>query len=121
MTSKNAAKLSSGRVVCFARDQMGDGPQELGHILIQAFVNNLQDSATLPETIVCYNAGARLAAEDSKVAPALRHLMDLGVEILVCGTCVDYFNLRGKLAAGVVSNMHDIVQRLMAAATVIYP
>ena len=114
-------KISPKLVICFAREGMGDGPEDLGRILLQAFVNNLRDQEKLPATIVCYNGGAKLAATDSPVCDTLKELTGYGVEILVCGTCVNYFNLVDLLGAGRISNMHEISSRLLDATQVIYP
>jgi sulfur relay (sulfurtransferase) complex TusBCD TusD component (DsrE family) len=49
----------------------------------------------------------------------MARLQERGVEVLVCGTCLDYFGLMGKLQAGRVSNMAEITDRLMKAGRVI--
>jgi len=53
--------------------------------------------------------------EGSDTVQALSNLESLGVEILVCGTCLDFFGLKEKLAAGTVSNMYDILTTMLSA------
>jgi intracellular sulfur oxidation DsrE/DsrF family protein len=68
---------------------------------------------------LCYNAGIFVAAEGAPTVPALADLVERGVTLLVCGTCVDYFDLKGKIAAGTISNMYDILQQLSTAERII--
>ena len=44
-----------------------------------------------------------------------------GVEILSCGTCLDFFHAKEKLRAGRVSNMMEIAESLWAADRVLRP
>jgi intracellular sulfur oxidation DsrE/DsrF family protein len=71
--------------------------------------------------IIFINAGVKLAAEGSDLLTVLKELEGLGVEVLSCGTCLDFFKLKEKLAAGKVTNMYDIVSSLVAATNVIRP
>ena len=43
------------------------------------------------------------------------------MEILTCGTCLNFYGLTDKLAVGRVTNMYDIVEKLAGAAQVIRP
>lgn len=106
-------------VFVISRGSMGSGSEELGRILLQACLNTLKELAPLPSAILCYNAGVHAAAEGSPTASALAELEKRGVTVLVCGTCVDYFDLKGKIAAGTISNMYDILQRMTGGAQVI--
>ena len=40
----------------------------------------------------------------------------MGVEVLVCGTCLDYFGLKDKVAVGTVSNMYEILDSMLMAS-----
>ncbi len=44
-----------------------------------------------------------------------------GVQILTCGTCLNYYGLTEKLAVGGVTNMYSIVETLAEADKVIKP
>ncbi|MDD2338337.1 MAG: DsrE family protein, partial [Geobacteraceae bacterium] len=93
--------------------------EELGKILLQACVTPLGEVSPLPTAILCYNAGVFVAVEGAPTVPALADLVERGVALLVCGTCVDYFDLKGKIAAGTISNMYDILQQLSSAERII--
>jgi intracellular sulfur oxidation DsrE/DsrF family protein len=65
------------------------------------------------------NSGVKLAVEGSESLDDLRALLDMGVDILVCGTCLDYFDLKDKLAVGEVSNAYTIAETLLGAGNVV--
>ena len=75
----------------------------------------------LPATIVFLNSGVKLAVKESPVLEDVQTLESRGVEILVCGTCLNHFELIEQLGAGIVSNMYSITEALMAAGKVISP
>ena len=108
-------------VLVLSNNQMGGGDREFGQRLLGTFLRKL---ANVPnhgnvETIVLYNAGAQLAVKDSFVVTELRLLEEKGVDILPCGTCVDYYELRDRLAFEHVSNMDEILAALTGADKVI--
>lgn len=113
--------IAGSNVIVIAGDKMGDGPDELGTILIKAFVNTIKETSPLPEKIIFYNSGVLLAAEGSPLIPSLNELEKSGVTILVCGTCVNYFNKQTLIRAGTISNMYTILEALNAAGKVIKP
>lgn len=102
-------------VVVVPADTMGRGDDELGGILIRGFLYTLNEVEPLPETIIFLNSGVRLAVEGSPVLDDLQKLIDRGVEILACGTCLGHFGLKEKLALGEVSNMYTIAETLLNA------
>ena len=106
-------------VVCLATDRLGQGNEELGAILMKAFLNTLWDYERSPEKLILINNGVFLAAEGSDVLDALVLLEQKGVDILSCGTCLVFYGLKEKLRAGRISNMHEIVAAMMTAGRVI--
>ncbi len=102
-------------VVVLSSDVMGRGEDELGRILMKAFLNTLADSDPLPWRVVLFNRGVLLAVDGSEGVEALSNLQCMGVEILVCGTCLDYFKQKDKVAVGTVSNMYDILTTMLTA------
>jgi selenium metabolism protein YedF len=108
-------------VIVFKSDAMGSGPAELGVILMKAFVNTIKDVCPLPSHLVFYNTGVNLAVEGSSLIGPLLELEKTGTIILVCGTCLDYFNVKSKLKAGTVSNMYTILETISNAGHVITP
>ncbi len=108
-------------VIAVKNDKMGFGSEELGQILIQAFVNTIQEASPLPGAIVFYNNGVHLATEGSPLIDSLKELEARGVKILVCGTCLDYYGKKEQLRVGRISNMYDILQALTTAGHVVVP
>ena len=106
-------------VVVLSSDRMGQGDDELGGVLIRAFLHTLGELASQPDVIILFNAGVRLAVEGSPVIEDLHALEQAGGAILVCGTCLDFFQLKEKLAVGVISNMYDIAETMLSAGRVV--
>jgi len=100
---------------------LGSGDDALGSFLMKAFLKTLLDLETQPNRLILVNSGVQLAAEDSKVLESLQGLSDKGVEIACCGTCIDFYKLKGKTKVGIISNMYDIVQSMIEADRVIKP
>ena len=105
--------------VFVGRDIIGDGDRELGTNLMRMFFYTLAQSDDLPRSVLFMNAGVKLPTEDEQVIEHLKTLVEKGVEVQVCGTCLNFYGLSDKLAVGAVSNMYDIVSQMQAAAKVI--
>lgn len=110
-----------GMLVVLSSNQMGTGDPKLGTSLMKAFVFALTKQDQLPDTILCYNTGAYLSCEGADTLEDLKLLESEGVTILTCGTCLDFYGLKEKLAVGTVTNMYDIVERMENAAQIIKP
>ena len=108
-------------VVVIASDKMGEGAEELGKTLLKAFVFALTQQDKLPKTVLFYNGGASLTCEGSPMLEDLKTLESEGVEIMTCGTCLNYYGLTEKLAVGSVTNMYAIVEKLTHAGNVVKP
>ncbi len=101
--------------VYFNSNLLGIGDEALGSILIRAFLKTLLDTEPKPSRMIFINSGVRLTSEGSEVLETLSALSEKGVEILSCGTCLDFYGLKEKLKVGIVSNMYEIVKSLMEA------
>ncbi len=108
-------------VIAILKNKLGEGSDELGELLIKGFINTLPEATLKPKTIVFMNGGIHLAVKDSPVIDALKKLELLGVELLICGACLDYFKKKDELVIGRVSNMYEIIEKLTQTAKVIYP
>ena len=108
-------------VVAVDTDVMGRGSDELGKTLLKGFLFAVSRLAVLPKTVLFYNGGAKLTVEGSDSLEDLRSMVEKGVEILTCGTCLNYYGLTDKLAVGSVTDMYTIVERLSGAGKVIKP
>lgn len=111
----------TGYVVVIKSDRMGTGDDELGHILMRAFINSLSEADTLPDSIILYNSGIHTALRNTDTAASLRKLEDKGITIYACGTCLDYYGVKDQLAIGVISNMYKITQLVTQTSHVVYP
>lgn len=111
----------SNTVVVVPSDRMGSGNDELGKVLIKGFIFAVTQLDTLPKTMLFYNGGATLTTEGSDSLADLKSLEAQGVEIMTCGTCLDYYGLKDKLAVGTVTNMYSIVETMANAGKIIKP
>lgn len=108
-------------VVAIESDTMGRGDDALGSLLMKGFIYALTQLETLPSALIFYNSGAKLTVEGSASLDDIKSLEAQGVEVLTCGTCLNFYGLSEKLAAGSVSNMYSIVEKLNVAGKVIKP
>lgn len=111
----------TGTVFVFSSDKMGDGDNELGIILMKAFINTVSTNDSIPDKIIFYNSGVLLTATGSGVVDDLQLLQTKGVEILICGTCVNFYNIGDKINTGIISNMYDILTSMNNASLIIKP
>lgn len=108
-------------IVVISSDRMGSGNDELGKVLIKGFIFAVTQLDVLPRKMLFYNGGATLTTEGSDSLEDLKSLEAQGVEILTCGTCLDYYQLKDKLAVGTVTNMYSIVEAMAEAGKIIRP
>lgn len=108
-------------VVAVDTDIMGRGSEELGKTLMKGFLFAVGQLPVPPKTMLFYNGGAKLTTEGSDSLEDLKKLEEQGVEILTCGTCLNYYGLTEKLAVGSVTNMYTIVEKLAGAGKVVKP
>ena len=106
-------------VLLIAAESIGTGSDELGVILMRAFMPTFLEVEPRPHIIVLMNGGVKLAVSDSLVLEDLQALADGGVEILICGTCLNYFNLTEEVAVGEISNAYTIAETLLQADKVV--
>ena len=115
---RNARKNT---VVVISSKAMGHGGDELGTALMKGFIFALSQQETLPTTILFYNGGATIPVEGSVSLEDLKNMEGQGVEILTCGTCLNFYGLTEKLAVGEVTNMYTIVEKMTGADLIIKP
>ena len=108
-------------VVAVGSDCMGSGADDLGRTLMKGFIYAVSQLETLPKAMLFYNGGAKITTEGSVSLEDLKSMEAQGVEILTCGTCLNFYGLTDKLAVGAVTNMYSIVEKLAGAGKVIKP
>ena len=111
-----APDMRGNFVVAVDTDAMGRGSEELGRTLMKGFLFAVSQLPMLPKTMLFYNGGAKLTTEGSDSLEDLKKM-----EILTCGTCLNYYGLTEKLAVGGVTNMYSIVEKLAGAGKVVKP
>ncbi|MEI6856084.1 sulfurtransferase-like selenium metabolism protein YedF [Psychrilyobacter sp.] len=117
----NDAASNDKMVIAISSDKMGEGIDELGDVLMKGFIYTLTEMDLMPTTVLLYNGGAKLTVEGAPTLEDFKTLEEMGVEILTCGTCLNYYNLGDKLAVGEVTNMYTIMERLQSADKLIRP
>ena len=107
-------------IVVFVRSNaIGRGDDELGTILMRSFIPTLLEIEQRPRKMVFMNSGVKLTVDDSPVLEFLQRIEKEGVELMVCGTCLDFFGLKDKVKVGRISNMFELVSILSEADRVL--
>lgn len=112
-------EVDDNTVVFISSNVMGRGSDELGEILINGFIYTLSQTTPYPKSIIFVNSAVKLTTQNENTIDNLKLLEEEGVEILSCGTCLDYLNLKNMLKVGQTSNMYDIVERLRKSSNTI--
>lgn len=108
-------------VVVVSSKTMGSGDDTLGTSLMKAFIFAVSKQDELPTSILFYNSGVNLTTEGSDSLDDLKAMEEAGVNILSCGTCLDFYGLKEKLKVGKITNMYDIVGIIESANVVVKP
>jgi selenium metabolism protein YedF len=109
--SDNVLKNQS---IMFTSDKIGLGDDELGKVLMTGYIYTLTEMEELPKYIMFVNAGVKLTTKGSKCIEDIKKLEKKGIEILSCGTCLDFLNIDIKnLEVGSVTNMYTIVDNTL--------
>lgn len=109
----------TGTTIFINKDRIGHGSDELGTNLMKAFIATIKDLSVQPKTICFMNSGVKLAVRDAATLPYLKELEEKGIEMLVCGTCLSYFNMKEQIGVGRISNMYDISETMLKSSKVI--
>ncbi|WP_252248688.1 sulfurtransferase-like selenium metabolism protein YedF [Clostridium sp. ZBS20] len=111
-------KLSTWSIF-IGKEIIGSGSEELGKSLMKMYFYTMTESDDLPKSILFMNEGVKIPALNEQVVEHLKDLEKKGVEILVCGTCLNFYGLEEELKVGKVSNMYEISNYMKAASKVI--
>ncbi|UMZ74898.1 sulfurtransferase-like selenium metabolism protein YedF [Natranaerofaba carboxydovora] len=106
-------------ILLITSDSFGRGDENLGRKLMESYFYTLTEGDSLPSNIIFINAGVKLVIGGSDVLDNLRQLEERGVKISACGTCLDYYELKDKVAVGEVGNMYKTRDLLAEANKVI--
>jgi selenium metabolism protein YedF len=108
-------------IIVVTSDKMGEGDDQLGLLLMSNFIKAIKDLDRLPQKMVFYNKGVTIVTNSSPVIEHLRDLEKMGVELLLCSTCVNYYKLEELVGAGILSNMFTIAEVMASAGSIIRP
>lgn len=108
-TEKKQDIILQDKCIFISSDKIGKGSDELGEVLIKGYIYTLTEAKPYPKYIVFVNSGVKLTSKNKDTIENLKILEKLGVEILSCGTCLDYYNLKDNLEVGSITNMYTIV------------
>jgi selenium metabolism protein YedF len=115
------AAAAGSRVVQITAGTMGSGDDELGALLLRSFLKTQTELERKPDAILFYNDGVKLCCEGSYLLEDLQALAEAGVEIIACGTCLNFFGLADRLRVGRVTDMLEIAGRLADAGSIVRP
>ncbi|MBD3856238.1 MAG: sulfurtransferase-like selenium metabolism protein YedF, partial [Acidobacteria bacterium] len=121
MVSEVSRAAVGPRVVQITAGTMGSGDDELGALLLRSFLKTQAELEQKPDAILFYNDGVKLCCEGSYLLDDLRGLEAAGVEIIACGTCLNFFELSEQLRVGRVTDMLEIAGRLAEAGSIVRP
>ena len=118
-TNADQATKERKTLVFITQDKIGHGDDELGTKLMQNFLATLPEMGDELWRVILLNGAVRLALKDSPTLESLKNLLSSGVSLLVCGTCLDFFQLLEQKEVGETTNMLDVVTSLQLADKVI--
>lgn len=100
-------------------DKLGKGSDDLGKILMKSFLYTLSETKPYPDFLIFLNSGVTLTTVGSDSLEDLKKIESVGVKIVSCGTCLDFFEVKSNLEVGSISNMYDIVEIIAESNKVI--
>jgi selenium metabolism protein YedF len=106
------------KVILIQSEFLGRGDDELGMMLMSNFLRLLEESEEKPAQMLFWNTGVRLVCEGSWALEHLKTLEAGGIEILACGTCLDFFEFTDRLAVGKPTNMAASIKSMMTSQMV---
>lgn len=101
------------------KEIIGAGNDELGKSLMKMFIYTISEGEDLPKSILFMNGGVKVPTLNEQAIEHLKVLEDKGIELLVCGACLNFYGLEEKLEVGKISNMYDITNAMKEASKVI--
>jgi selenium metabolism protein YedF len=110
-----AHNATTGTVVIISSEAVERGDDELGKVLMRAFMTSMADGNLLPSHMIFLNSGVKLTTEGSPVLESLNRLIAVGVDVMSCGTCLDFYHLKEKLSVGRVTNFLEISRLALTA------
>ncbi len=106
-------------VLMIPRDGVGSADSALQHALASKYLGLLLAGDLVPAAMCFLTEGVHLVVEGSPLLESLRAIEAKGCKLLVCTTCLEYFNLKDRVRVGTVCGMPDILNAQLSATRVI--
>lgn len=106
-------------VIVITTDKLGAGEAELGQLLMKTYTYTLTETKPYPKAVIFINSGVKLVVEGAETLENIQKLAENNIDIISCGTCLDYYKIKDKLKVGIIGNMYTIVELMHNAAKVI--
>lgn len=116
---KNSSFEEENLCILVSSSYLGSGDDKLGAILMKSYLYALSESDKMPNDLIFINSGVKLTVEDSDCLGSIQKILEKGANVLSCGTCLDFYNLKEKLSVGEISNMYTIVEKMNKASNTI--
>lgn len=108
----STGEKSDNYIVVITSDKFGEGDERLGKLLMKSFIISLKEQNKKPDCVIFINNGVKLTTEGSEAIVDLKELMEMSVEIISCGTCLDFYGIKDKLLIGSITNMYTITEKM---------
>ncbi|WP_294364659.1 sulfurtransferase-like selenium metabolism protein YedF [uncultured Clostridium sp.] len=102
--------VPSAPTILVATNLLGNGDDKLGETLMKVYINTLAESEILPKNLMFINGGVKLTCTGSDVLDSINSMKEKGVNIISCGACLDFYNLKEELRVGEIGNMYQIIE-----------
>lgn len=110
----------NGYSVFIGKDHVGEGDAQLGYNLMKMAIFTLNQAEVAPMNLLFMNSGVKLlCGDEAQIIDSVKELQEKGTDVLVCGTCLNFYECADQLKVGEVSNMYDILERMHESAKVI--
>lgn len=103
-----------------SKNTLGSGDDKLGSALMKSYLYALSESDKIPSDLLFLNGGVKLTVEGSDCLETIQTLKNKGVNILSCGTCLDFYGIKDKLKVGEITNMYTIVEKMTSGNNTIF-
>ncbi|WP_050607075.1 sulfurtransferase-like selenium metabolism protein YedF [Clostridium niameyense] len=107
-------------VMVISKNTLGSGDDKLGSALMKSYLYALSESDKIPSDLLFLNGGVKLTVEGSDCLETIQTLKNKGVNILSCGTCLDFYGIKDKLKVGEITNMYTIVEKMTSGNNTIF-
>ena len=99
------------KILFLKADSVGNG--ELGKKLIVGFLDTLKSADNAPSAIICVNEAVLINTNSEHTAhKAMKELENKGIEVISCGSCLEFYGKTKDLKLGRIGNALEILNLL---------